>query len=294
MKKSGNGIFYLKEVLKIFRLNWVSNSISLISTALIYLILGLVITGTWMTNFIVLQLQEEAEITVYLEDAADVAQFMEVVEQVKTIKGVTEVFFIEEAMAYERMEKILGDEAGVLNYFDTNPLNGFIEVGVDIELLDLIVAEINENTSVVMIRENREIIEKITQISTALNRISFFIITAVGITTLVTLAYIIRQSIFHYREKIQTLFLLGAPTHFIAIPFYIMGTLISVIAYGFALIILLCVINQGYQVVLGPLPFIILPNQSNLVFMVSALLGTLSIVLGMLASFMGMKSVKQL
>jgi len=305
MKKQGNGFFYLNEVLTMLRLNKVSNGMSLLSNALIYLILGLVLTGTLITNFMVKQLQEEAEISVYLIDGAQVSEFEDMVSFIETIDGVDEVTFVEEDVALTRMEKILGEDAQVLDFFETNPFDAFIEVGIDMsaikemngtnttDKIDTIIVEIETKDSVEMIRENRDVLEKITQISVALNSISILIVIAVGITTLVTLSYVIRQSIFHYREKIQTLFLLGAPTYFVSIPFYLMGLLMSFIASGFAVATIMFIINRGYEVILGPLPFIALPDQKKVLFEVSLLLGSLSIILGLLGSFFGMRSVKK-
>ncbi|MDF2519879.1 MAG: hypothetical protein K0R84_507 [Clostridia bacterium] len=61
--------YFLKETGTIIKVNILSNFFSLLSTALIFFIVAMVISGWWTGSQIIRALQEEAEINVYYTEA---------------------------------------------------------------------------------------------------------------------------------------------------------------------------------------------------------------------------------
>ncbi len=86
-------------------------------------------------------LQSEAEINVYYSQNIGTEGALQLAEQIKGIYGVKEARLVDEKEAYDRMEKILGEESKVLDLFEENPFSPFLEVKIDLEQTNLILAD---------------------------------------------------------------------------------------------------------------------------------------------------------
>lgn len=114
--------YFLKEAYKTIRLNLLSNIFSFIGTVLILFIFALVITGWNVSNRLVLMLKEEAEISAYYEENLDEIDKDNLIGLIEEIDGVLEVNLVSQAEAYNRMENVLGNEAGILELLRKTPL----------------------------------------------------------------------------------------------------------------------------------------------------------------------------
>lgn len=291
MAYKNNGVYYIKESVSIFRHNGFSNFFTLLSNGLIFFMLALVIAGWFLTNEVVSQIENEAEVSVYTKE--ELVLDSPWLATLKAIPGINEVNFVSKEEAYARMVLILGEEAKVLQYFQDNPFTSFVEVGIDLNNIDTILEQLKNMDEVASLRDNRDILDKLREISKALNYLSYMILAAVGITTLVTLSHTIRQSIYHYREEIITLTLLGAPRLFVAIPFYLMGMLMTMIASLGAVAAARLLIQSGYDFMAGPLPFIPLPPIETVLNEMSMIVMMAGLVLGYIGCLLGMNSVSR-
>jgi cell division transport system permease protein len=220
--------YFIREAKTIVRLNLLSNIFSLLSTGLIFFILAMVISGWWVSNQVVTAIQGEAEINVYFREGMNNADAQKLAEEIDGIAGVQEARLVGEDEAYSRMEEILGKEARVLKYFDDNPFSPFIEVKIQIEEIDPILKELELITGIEHVRDNREVLERISGIAGILRILGYLVVTAVGISTMVIISHIIRMGIYNNREQINTLRLMGAPEIFISVPFLLVGLLMTV------------------------------------------------------------------
>lgn len=285
-----NSKYFISEVRDIFISNKRSNILSLISTTLIFFVLTLVIGGWMITSDITKSLMGEAEVSVYLTaDISDVAK-AETKKELLAIQGVKNVTEITAGEAYTRMEKVLGEDAKVLTYFDANPFEAFLEVGIDLEQTEMILSKIKELTQVASVRDNRGVLDKLSQLASLLNILSFVFLFAVGITTLVIVSHIIQQGIYYHKEQINTLYLLGAPKSFIVTPFYIEGIFMTVLGCVFALAISGYAISTIYSQLMGPLPFIPMPSYNIILSKLIVIILGLGLILGIFGSMMGVSS----
>jgi cell division transport system permease protein len=287
-----NAGYFLREAKTIVRLNLMSNIFSLLSTGLIFFILAMVISGWWISNQVVEAIQGEAEINVYFSEGIDDSGAIKLAEGIKGIDGVRAARLVDETEAYSKMEEILGKEARVLEYFDENPFSSFIEVKIQVEEINPILKELENIRGIEHVRDNREVLERISGISGALRVLGLLVVTAVGVSTMVIISHIIRMGIYENREQINTLRLMGAPEAFIGFPFLLEGLLLTLAGGTLASVLSVFALKYGYAQMAGPLPFIPLPPRdviiSNLVF----LMMSLSAVLGVAGSFFGLLSAK--
>lgn len=285
-----NAGYFIREAKTVFRLNLLSNIFSLLSTGLIFFILAIVISGWWVSGRVVEAIQGEAEINVYFNEGLENAGIEKLMEEIKSIRGVREVRPVDEEEAYCRMEDILGKEARVLKYFDTNPFSPFIEIKIHLEEMDHILERLNHMAEIEHVRDNREVLERLHSISEVLNFLGYLVVAAVAVSTVVIISHIIRQGIYNNREQISTLRLLGAPEIFIAFPFLLTGLLLTMGGGILAAALSVFAIKTVYAQIAGPLPFIPLPSREVLTSGIVILVMSLSAALGIIGSLFGLTS----
>lgn len=284
--------YFLKEVKTIFNSNWLSNFLSLFSIGLIFFIFAMIVSGWWASSQVVEMIRKEAEISVYFQESLGSAGAARLAESIKGIDGVNEVRVVSGEEAYSRMEEILGREARVLEVLDENPFSAFIEVKIQLDKMDAVISGLNWMPGIEQVRDNREVLEKLRDISGMFSFIGTLVLAAVGVTTLVIISHIIRMGIYANREQIKTLRLLGAPEGFIAFPFMLEGLLLTLGGGLLAAALSAFAIDQVYIRMAGALPFIPLPPQGDLVAGLVLMLVLLSAALGAAGSLFGFSSSK--
>lgn len=284
--------YFLKEVKTIISMNIMSNVFSLISTGLIFFILAMVVSGWWISSKAVETIKGEAEVSVYFNEGLDEAGVNELVDKISKLQYVREARLVEREEAYERMEKILGKEAKVLEYFEDNPFSPFIEVKIDIEGMDRIISELGYMLGIDYVRDNREVLERISSIANALKILGLLVVTAVGVSTVVIISHIIRMGIYENREQINTLRLMGAPDSFISFPFVLEGLLLTIGGGALASVMITIVLRYLYSWLSGPLPFIPMPPVGSMLTQIIGLVMSMGLVMGVAGSCFGLASAK--
>jgi cell division transport system permease protein len=285
--------YFLLEALRTIRYNPLSNFFSILGTGLILFLLGIVLAGWSVGDQIVMMLEQEAEISAYLVDPEDKDQMDELTRKIQSIDGIVEVHLVQKEQAKLQMEKLLGNEANILELFEENPFEAFLEIRIDLGRLEEVSKQLIQLDGIEYVRDNREVLEQMKQVTDGVKIVGAFIILAVGMTTLIIISHMIRQGIYNNREQINTLRLLGAPSGFIGFPFVLAGILMTVIGGFLAVALLLMVIGSGYRQLDGVLPFIPLPKQEQLQAEIIFFILAISAILGILGSLFGLSSMRK-
>ncbi len=285
--------YFILEAFRTIRFNPLSNLFSVLGTGLILFLLGIVLIGWSVGDQMITTLKQEAEISAYLNNPEDLTQVSELTKQIQGLEGVLSTRYIEKEQAKAQMEKLLGKEANILELFDDNPFEAFLEIRIDLNYMQEVIDHLIALEGINYVRDNREILGQMKQLTDGVKLAGSFIILAVGMTTLIIISHMIRQGIYNNLEQINTLRLLGAPSGFIGFPFLLAGTMMTLIGGTLAMILLLSVIQGGYQRLDGVLPFIPLPKQLQLQFDVSLFIISVSAGLGVLGSLFGLSSMKK-
>lgn len=282
--------YFYKEIKTILRLDLVSNIFSVFSLGFIFFLLSLIISGGWIVNDMIEGIENEAEISIYY-----VADFnpLELAEEIKIIQGVKEINLIDQLQAKERMTDIMGEESRIIELFDHNPFSPYIEVKIDLNLVDTVISEANSINGVELVRDNKDVLERLKSISSLTNILTILVIVAVSVATFVITSHIIRQGIYMNREQINTLRLLGAPEYFINLPFILEGIFITLLAAIISIGLVFVIVNYIYSKISTSLPFIILPNMMNMLIRIGFANIVISLILGLLGSFFGLKSTME-
>jgi cell division transport system permease protein len=285
--------YFVLEAVRTIRFNPLSNFFSVLGTGLILFLLSIVLTGWSIGDQIVITLEQEAEISAYLMNPEEATQLDLLTMQIEAIEGVTEVTFIPKEEAKLAMEELLGNESDILELFEENPFEAFLEIRIDLQRMDAVLAKLSQLDGIEYVRDNRGVLEQMKQLTDGVKIVGAFILLAVGITTLILISHMIRQGIYNNREQINTLRLLGAPGGFIGFPYVLAGTLMTIIGGIIAVILLLMVISGGYRQLSQTIPFIPLPKQEQLQSTISLFILSISAGLGILGSLFGLSSLRK-
>jgi cell division transport system permease protein len=284
--------YFVREAGRVIRRNLLSNLFSLLGTGLILFLLGMVLTGGTIGNRLMTMLSEEAEINAYFTPgiAEDRAELL--VEQISKVEGVLEARYVTETEAEDDMRKVLGDEAKILDLFEENPFEAFVEVRIQLDSMDTVSERIDGLDGIDYIRNNREVLEQLRGITRALSLLGLLVLLAVGITTVIILSHMIRQGIYNNKEQINTLRLLGAPNAFIGFPYVLVGILLTLGGGILATVLLVFLIHGAYGQLGGTIPFLPLPPKQELVTRMAVLIPAISLGFGFLGSLFGLSSIR--
>lgn len=286
------GYFFL-EAIRTIRFNPLSNLFSVLGTGLILFLLGMVLTGYSIGDRLVTSLQEEAQVNAYFNADIDEVKAKELTSSIKSMEGVLGAEYIDEAQAYEQNKKLLGNEAQILELFEDNPFEAYIDVRINLEDLNIILTEVSKLEGIEYVRDNREILEQLKGIVDAIKILGILIALAVGVTTLIIISHMIRQGIYNNREQINTLWLLGAPGGFIGFPFMMAGTFLTLLGGALAALFLYVLMTKGYNQMSGYIMFLPLPPMEELRDKISIIVLTVSACLGLTGSLFGLTSIRK-
>lgn len=284
--------YFLGEVKTSIRLNFLTNLFSAVSIGLILFILAAVMSGWWVSKDFIEVINREAEISVFWDESLAEHEIMGLAEQISHLDGTLDVRMVSEDEAYDRMAEILGQEAGILDIFETNPFTPYLEINLMLDRREAILAQLNQLPGIEHVRDNQEVLNRLEGIVRVLGIMGYLGLAAVALATLIIISHIIRLSINSKKNQIQTLELLGASKSFIAFPFLVEGILIAFIGCILAILLLLPSVKLVYFQLLDLLPFLPLPGPEKLMLNVIALLWGLSILFGFIGSLVGLSSTR--
>ncbi len=285
--------YFFGEARKTVRLNLLSNLFSVFGTGLILFLLGMVAAGWLIGNQIVTTLKEEAEISAYFDDGMEKEEKLKLVDKIRNIYGVSNATYVDETEAKSRMEDMLGEEASILELFEDNPFEAFIEIRIDLSSMDTILQGVEKMDGIDYVRDNKSVLTKMQQITRGIQLIGYLIVLAVGITTMIIISHMIRQGIYNNREQIHTLRLLGASDVFIGFPYILVGFFLTICGGMIAFILLWLIIHNGYQGLSTTIPFIPMPAKEQLLGSMSVLITAVSLILGLFGSLFGLSSIRR-
>lgn len=285
--------YYLREVATVLRLGGVSSVLSVVSLAMIFLMLLLALSAWQVSGATVEALGREAEVSVYGIAALDDAGLSRLIGRIETVPGVTGVTKVTEVEAYDQMAGILGPEAEVLTFFEENPFDAYLAVGVALGQVEPVAEAIRQLEGVDFVRDNLTILKKLERLSGIIAAAGLATAAAVGTAAFIITAHIIREGVHSHRDQIATLKLLGAPDGFINAPFILEGCLLTVLAGLLAEGIFLLMVQRFGQMGEGVLQFLPALDTKTLLLQNLGAVLAFALTMGAAASFFGLRMVRE-
>lgn len=281
--------YFLREAGTLARKDLSSYILSALSLSMIFFILSMTAGLGYSMSSMAESLQSEAEISIYYDIGFDPGKIS---KDLQEIDGVEEIILIQADEARDRMIELLGDDSKILALFDYNPFSEYLEVHIQLDMAEEISVSAGSIEGVNYVRDNREVLTKLKDISSVFNLAGLLIIAAVGTATVVLTSHIIRQGIYLNRDAIGTLKLLGAPDRFIYLPFIINGVFLSILSGILSLGVTITAVSQIYNGLVGSLPFLVLPDYNLLLTGLIIVTLSTALLLGMAGSLVGIGSTK--
>ena len=197
-------------------------------------------------NYIVSNLENQVEISVYMNDDFMRSDITEIKTKLKDIDNVKNVEFISREDLFEQLKEELNVQNEEINV--NNPLSDSFQITVkDINHIDSTVNQIQEIENIDNIHYGKEIIQRMFEINKLIHFISYSFIIILIFATIFIIANISRVSVHARKTEIEIMRYIGAKDSLIYFPFIVEGLMLGFIG-GFASTILFRI---GYTILIN-------------------------------------------
>ncbi len=231
--------YYLKETFKSIKRNSLMSFASVTTVGLSILVLGLFLVMVLNVNNLARYLENQVQITVYMEDSATPVQRKQVEQQLKLTQGVMEVKAVTKDQALKKFKERLREQQKLLDALgEENPFPYSFEIKVDKpERIQQIVPAIEKMPGVETAKFGQEVVQHLFQLTRVLRLGGILLIVMLAIATLFIISNTIRITVFARRREVSIMKFVGATNWFIRWPFLLEGMLMGFIG---ALIASMC------------------------------------------------------
>lgn len=227
-----------------FRNVWTNRMMSLASICVLMSCLVLVGSATMVflnIDSLLARIEEENVVMVYLDDAATDAEVSAMESDIRAIDNIKEVEFVSKESAWEEQLSTMGEaEREFFTDVSTDiPLPDAYKVTVDdLDEFGGTVEQLKELDHVDIIRENRDLAQRLVAIRHGLSVIAVAIIVVLFLISLFIISNTIRLTVYSRRLEISIMKSVGATNGFVRFPFVIEGMILGVLSgtIGFGLV----------------------------------------------------------
>ena len=224
-----------------FKNIWVNRFLS-VATILV-LVACLIIVGTGSLIFLNINslldlIEGQNVVMVYVQDEATDYETESLGLQLQDMNNVKNVEFVPREDAFENQKEQFGDKAALLEGLSPEILPDAYKVVVDdLSMFDSTVKEIKKLESVLQVRENSDLANKVETMRNAVSYISLGIIAILFFVSMFIVSNTIRITIYNRRLEISIMKAVGATNSFIRWPFLVEGVLLGIISAVVSLVL---------------------------------------------------------
>lgn len=217
--------------LQIFRNRGMSLA-SIFSILAMLLILGMFFVITVNINlFTEVVKQDYDQIEVFLLDDTDKAQAEQLMTQIRTHEGVTDVQYRSKAEALEILKERWGESGYLLDSLGKNPLPASILISVEsLDNAGEVAAYAGTLDGIEDVQYYQETVEKLTKITNFLQIGALIIMAFLVVVSVVVVSNTVKLTVFARAKEIRIMKYVGATNWFIRGPFLAEGIIIGMLA----------------------------------------------------------------
>lgn len=179
--------------------------------------------------------QDYDQIEVFLKDKTTQEETMNIMSQLKTCDGVTEVEYRTKDEALEIMKQRWGESGYLLDTLGNNPLPSSILITVDsLDHAGTVAEYAGSFDGVEDIQYYQETVEKLTDITNFLQIAALIIMAFLVVVSVVVVSNTVKLTVFARAKEIRIMKYIGATNWFIRGPFLAEGILIGMLASAVA------------------------------------------------------------
>jgi cell division transport system permease protein len=232
-----------------------------------------------------------AEMSVYLNDDATVAQRTAIEGLLVPGPIIAGAEYVSKTQALERFKQTFADLASTVGSLDSNPLPASYEIRLQPQTgssagVDELAQRLRSVAGVADVRYDRQWLERLTSTIGIVRIVGLALAAVLSLAAALTVATVVRLALHARRDEIEIMQLVGAPQAYIRGPFVVEGVLQG----GIGAIVALVLLSVTYLVLRGPylMPLAEAVNFSSVGFLSAGLCFVLLIggmVVGCLGGF---------
>ena len=283
--------YFIKETYKSIRRNGFMSFASISTVAVSLLVLGMFLMIFLNTNNLAQYLENQVQISVYMQDSATDKELASVKDKLTKMPGVVKVTQVNKQQALERFKKRLGDQEQLLNSLGKeNPFPNSFEVQVDSpDRIKVLTPQIGQLPKVETAKFGQEVVEHLFQLTKILRLGGIVLVVFLAMATLFIISNTIRLTVFARRKEVIIMKYVGATDWFIRWPFLLEGMTLGF----FGAVVAFVLINSIYASLLdrihATLAFLPLLPTSPLLLYVDLFLLAAGTGIGALGSYISLR-----
>ena len=283
--------YFIKETYKSIRRNGFMSFASISTVAVSLLVLGMFLMIFLNTNNLAQYLENQVQISVYMQDSATDKELASVKDKLTKMPGVVKVTQVNKQQALERFKKRLGDQEQLLNSLGKeNPFPNSFEVQVDNpDRIKVLTPQIGQLPKVETAKFGQEVVEHLFQLTKILRLGGIVLVVFLAMATLFIISNTIRLTVFARRKEVIIMKYVGATDWFIRWPFLLEGMTLGF----FGAVVAFVLINSIYASLLdrihATLAFLPLLPTSPLLLYVDLFLLAAGAGIGALGSYISLR-----
>lgn len=283
--------YFVKETYKSIRRNGFMSFASISTVAVSLLVLGMFLMIFLNTNNLAQYLENQVQISVYMQDSATDKELASVKDKLTKMPGVVKVTQVNKQQALERFKKRLGDQEQLLNSLGKeNPFPNSFEVQVDNpDRIKVLTPQIGQLPKVETAKFGQEVVEHLFQLTKILRLGGIVLVVFLAMATLFIISNTIRLTVFARRKEVIIMKYVGATDWFIRWPFLLEGMTLGF----FGAVVAFVLINSIYASLLdrihATLAFLPLLPTSPLLLYVDLFLLAAGTGIGALGSYISLR-----
>ena len=283
--------YFIKETYKSIRRNGFMSFASISTVAVSLLVLGMFLMIFLNTNNLAQYLENQVQISVYMQDSATDKELASVKDKLTKMPGVVKVTQVNKQQALERFKKRLGDQEQLLNSLGKeNPFPNSFEVQVDNpDRIKVLTPQIGQLPKVETAKFGQEVVEHLFQLTKILRLGGIVLVVFLAMATLFIISNTIRLTVFARRKEVIIMKYVGATDWFIRWPFLLEGMTLGF----FGAVVAFVLINSIYASLLdrihATLAFLPLLPTSPLLLYVDLFLLVAGTGIGALGSYISLR-----
>ena len=283
--------YFIKETYKSIRRNGFMSFASISTVAVSLLVLGMFLMIFLNTNNLAQYLENQVQISVYMQDSATDKELASVKDKLTKMPGVVKVTQVNKQQALERFKKRLGDQEQLLNSLGKeNPFPNSFEVQVDNpDRIKVLTPQIGLLPKVETAKFGQEVVEHLFQLTKILRLGGIVLVVFLAMATLFIISNTIRLTVFARRKEVIIMKYVGATDWFIRWPFLLEGMTLGF----FGAVVAFVLINSIYASLLdrihATLAFLPLLPTSPLLLYVDLFLLAAGTGIGALGSYISLR-----
>lgn len=226
--KLRNSVYYMREAAKGIWRSRLMSLASVVVVVLTLLIFGAFILINLNIQAITEEIKGQVEIIAYLDQ--DTEDTVRLREQLVALPGVQQVSYISKEEALERLRERLGDQAGITDGLERNPLPASFEIRPqDPEHTASLADSISRLDGIESVDYGQQIVEQLLSFSRNVQVFSYGVIVFLGVISLFLIANTIKLTVYSRRRQISIMKFVGATDWFIRWPFILEGVFLGLL-----------------------------------------------------------------